>query len=168
MPISFGFMSDGSRGYYLLGGEARLSYFFADFTSVNVTYFQTKTQTFGVDTAEVVGRMTGSVFVRRYMGEKRIFFADLAFTTGKLYRHIEYEEQIETTAYKVGYGIGASWVIRRHLGQLNNKLALEIYIRKHISLIKKEYKGGAMLTGDANMLALHYYFGSPSAARSAK
>lgn len=166
MPISFGFMSDGSNGYYLLGGEARLSYFFADFTSVNCTYYQTKTQTFGLDTAEVVGRLTGSLFVRRYMGEKRIFFADLAFTAGQLYSHTDYEEPIETTAYKLGYGIGASWVFRKHLGPLNNRLAFEIYYRKLISLKRKDYKGGAMLTDDANLLALHYYFGFSADTRS--
>lgn len=152
------FMDNGTGGYYQLGVEPRLSYFFADFTSVNLTYFQTKLQTFGIDTAEVNRRATGTIFVRRYMGEKRIFFADLGFTAGRLYAHTDYEEPIETTAYKVGYGIGASWVFRKHLGPLNNRLAFEIYYRKLISLKRKDYRGPSLLPADANILALHYYF----------
>lgn len=159
---------DGSKGYYRLGAEPRLSYFFADFTSVNFTYFQTKLQTFGIDTAEVHRRATGSIFVRRYLGQKRIFFADLAFTAGQLYAHTDYQDPIETTAYKVGYGIGASWVLRKHLGPLNNRLAFEIYYRKLISLKRKDYRGPVMLPADANLLALHFYFARPSVKPSAE
>ena len=168
MAANGGISGDASIGDYMLGIEPRLSYFFADFTSVNLTYFQTKLQTFGLDTAEVRSRKTGTIFVRRYMGEKRIFFADLAFTAGQLYAHTDYQEPIETTAYKVGYGIGASWVFRKHLGPLNNRLAFEIYMRKLISLKRKDYRGYSMLTGDFNLLALHYYFTRPSVKLSAE
>lgn len=168
MPLAFGYNSKDSNGYYMLGAEPRVSYFFADFMSVNVSYMQTKLQTYGVDTALVMKRATGSVSVRRYMGEKRRFFADISFTSGYLYSYTKYDEPIETIAYKIGYGIGGSWVIHKYLGPLNNKLAFEIYTRKYISLIKKNYRGYPMLTGDVGLLALHYYFARTPKIHSAE